>query len=121
MTGFGFFRCIRNQLRRRAFESDRTDQEAAQKRFQLVSQERAQAPFSQQAIPVPVGRDHFRLCPGQNSLFHGSVGNVPPFGVPSTERAGLKLFSRKIVALGAYGTVNDHSIDEEKRVHFLFR
>src|SRR5918992_5374893 len=56
-----------------------------------IPQQRSQAAFAEQAIPGFARADEFGLRSCENSLFHGSVYNIPLFRISAAERTAFEL------------------------------
>jgi hypothetical protein len=86
-----------------------------------IPQQRSQAAFAEQTIPGLARGYDFRIRSCENGSVGGSVCNISLFRISAAERADLELLDRKIIAAGAYRTVNRQTIGDHKRPDLFFR
>jgi hypothetical protein len=80
-----------------------------------------QAAFAEQTIPGLARGYDFRIRSCENGSVGGSVCNISLFRISAAERADLELLGRKIIAAGAYRTVNRQTIGDHKCPDLFFR
>jgi hypothetical protein len=78
------------------------------------------AAFAEQTIMGLARGYDFRIRSCENSSFDCSVCNISLFRISAAERADFEFLSIKIIAAGAYRTVNRQTIGDHKRPDLFF-